>query len=146
MYGAERRKCTAQRGSGRCVRCKKANKHRTGKLRRICTVQKGKSAPHRRTVEDMYGAKWRISTAQRSCGRYVRCREANEHRTGKLWMMCTVQNGELVPHRRTAENVCGAKRRKSIAQESCGRCVRCKRANKHRTGKLRRICTVRKGK
>ena len=92
----------------------------------------------------MYGAEWRISTAQRSCRRCVRYKKAKEHRTEGLRTMCTVQNGELVPHRRTAENVCGAKRRMSTAQRGFGRCVRYKKANKHRTGKQRTMCTVQK--
>ena len=58
--------------------------------------------------------------------------------------MCTVQSGELVPHRRTAENVYGAEWRISTAQRSFGRCVRYKKANKHRTEALQKIYTVQK--
>ncbi|MEE3496315.1 MAG: hypothetical protein VZR06_14220 [Butyrivibrio sp.] len=94
VYGAEWRISTAQENCRECVWCKKTNEHRTEELWRICTVQKGKSAPHRKAADDVYGAEWRISTAQRSCGGYVRCRKAKEHRTGKLWRICTVQNGE----------------------------------------------------
>ena len=58
--------------------------------------------------------------------------------------MCTVQRGESAPHKGAADDVYGAKRQISTAQESCVGYVRCKRANKHRTEELWRICTVRK--
>ena len=42
MYGAKRQISTAQESCGRCVRCGKANKHRTEELQKIYTVQKDK--------------------------------------------------------------------------------------------------------
>jgi hypothetical protein len=41
-------------------------------------------APYRKVVDDMYGAVRRIYTAQESCGGFVRCEKAIEHRTEEL--------------------------------------------------------------
>ena len=60
--------------------------------------------------------------------------------------MCVVQKDERAPHRGAADDVYGAKRQISTAQESCGRCVRCGKANKHRTEELQKIYTVQKDK
>ena len=57
VCGAEKRKCTAQEGHRGSVRCRKGKVHRTGKLQRMCAVRKSESAPHRKVVEDVYGAK-----------------------------------------------------------------------------------------
>ncbi|WP_026513067.1 hypothetical protein [Butyrivibrio sp. LB2008] len=110
----------------------------------MCVVQKDERAPHRGAVEDVYGAKRQISTAQESCGRCVRCKKAKEHRTGELQRMCVVQKDERAPHRKAVEDMYGAERRKSTAQESCGGYVRCGKANKHRTEELQKIYTVQK--
>ena len=56
VYGAERMS-TVQEGCGRCVRCEKVKVHRTGKLRKMCTVRKGESAPYRKVAENVCGAK-----------------------------------------------------------------------------------------
>ncbi len=95
----------------------------------MCTVQKGKRAPHRKAADDVYGAEWRISTAQENCRECVWCKKMNEHCTEELRTMCTVQKGKRAPHRKAADDVYGEKRQKSTAQESCGRCVRCRMAN-----------------
>ena len=65
--------------------------------------------------------------------------------TEELRTMCTVQRGESAPHKGAVEDMYGAERLKCTAQENCGGYVRCKRANKHRTEELRKICTVQRG-
>ena len=57
-----------------------------------------------------------------------------------------VRKCEKAPHRKAAENVCGAEKQTGTAQKSCGECVRCGKANRHRTEKLWKKCTVRKTK
>ena len=49
----------------------------------MCTVQNGELVPHRKAAEDMYGAERQISTAQRSCRRYIRCRKTERQKDRK---------------------------------------------------------------
>ena len=74
----------------------------------------------------------------------MRCENANRHRTEKLWRMCAVRKSKQAPHRKAAENVCGAGKQIGTAQKSCGRNVRCVRQKMHRTGGSRWKCTVTK--
>ena len=60
-------------------------------------------APHRKVVEDVCGAKKRTGTAQKSCGRCVRCEKANRHRTEKRWKIHAVQKCVKVPYRKRHE-------------------------------------------
>ncbi len=96
----------------------------------MCTVQKGKRAPHRKAADDVYGAEWRISTAQENCRECVWCKRANKHRTGKLWRICTVQKGKRAPHRGVAEDIYGVERQKD---EKTKRQKDKKTNNKHHT-------------
>ncbi|WP_026515178.1 hypothetical protein [Butyrivibrio sp. LB2008] len=56
VCGVKSEDVTAQEGCGECVRCRKEKVHRTGKLRKMCTVRKGESAPHRKATEEVCGA------------------------------------------------------------------------------------------
>ena len=73
VCGAKMRRGTVQKSCGRCVRCENGKRHRTEKLWRMCMVRKREEAPHRKFVEDVYGAKTGTGTAQESCGECVRC-------------------------------------------------------------------------
>ena len=103
-------------------------------------------APYRKAVEDVCGAKMRRGTARKSCGRCVRCKNAKRHRTEKPWRMCAVLKREEAPHGKFAEDVYGAKTGRGTARKVCGGCVWCENGNRHRTGKLWRMCTVSKAK
>ena len=56
VYGAKTGRGTAQKICGGCVRCENAKRHRTESLRRMCMVRKREQAPHRKAVENVYGA------------------------------------------------------------------------------------------
>ena len=90
------------------MRCRKGKVHRTGKLRRMCAVRKGESAPHRKAAEDVYGAEMLKYTVQEVHRGSVRCRKGKVHRTGRPQRKCAVQKRESTPHRETPEDICGA--------------------------------------
>lgn len=69
----------------------------------MCTVQRGKSAPHKGAADDVYGAKRQKSTAQESCVGYVRCGKANKHRTEELQKIYTVQKDKKTNNKHHTE-------------------------------------------
>ena len=77
------------------MRCRKGKVHRTGKLRRMCAVRKGESAPHRKAAEDVYGAEMLKYTVQEVHRGSVRCRKEKVHRTGKPQRIYAVHKGKV---------------------------------------------------